>query len=194
MIPTCHRQVEIASRSDVGRVRSANQDACAALENADGYRLLVVADGMGGHRGGETASRLAVETLHAAFERDFGDPDTFLLRAFRAANDEIYRMGSSDPGLHGMGTTGVALLIGPAENGWVAHVGDSRVYRLRDGRFEAITADHSWIGEEVRRGRISVENAAQHPMKNVLLRSNSGATVGRSAAMKSPLPVPPAID
>ncbi len=171
MIPTCRRSVEIASRSDVGRVRSANQDACAEFENADGYRLLVVADGMGGHLGGETASRLAVETIHAVFEREIGDPDTFLVRALRAANDAIYRMGHSDPALHGMGTTGVALLIGPAETGWVAHVGDSRAYRLRDGRLAAITEDHSWVGEEMRRGRISAEDAAQHPLKNVLLRS-----------------------
>jgi len=165
------RQFQIASRSDVGRVRSANQDACAEFENAEGYRLLVVADGMGGHRGGETASRLAVEAIGRVFECDFGEADTLLARAFRAANDEIHRAGVSDPELRGMGTTGVAILIGPRDEGWVAHVGDSRAYRLRDGRFEQITDDHSWVCEELRQGRITAAEASEHPMKNVLLRS-----------------------
>jgi protein phosphatase len=155
----------------VGRVRSANQDVCGEFENARGYRLLVVADGMGGHSGGETASRLALETIGRIFEDDFGEPDTLLERAFRAANDEIHRVGASDPALHGMGTTGVAILIGPLDEGWVAHVGDSRAYRLRDGRFDQITEDHSWVGEAARSGRISADEAREHPMKNVLLRS-----------------------
>jgi protein phosphatase len=165
------RQIQTASRSDVGRVRSANQDVCGEFENAEGYRLLVVADGMGGHRGGETASRLALETIGSVFDRDFGSAETLLGRAFRAANDEIHRVGASDPSLHGMGTTGVAILIGPSDEGWVAHVGDSRAYRLRDGRLDQITEDHSWVFEEVRQGRITAEEASGHPMKNVLLRS-----------------------
>ena len=171
MNPTRSRQVQIASRSDVGRVRSVNQDVCGTFENAEGYRLLVVADGMGGHRGGETASRLALECIGRVFDRDFGEPDSLLARAFRAANDEIHRVGASDPSLHGMGTTGVAILIGPRDEGCVAHIGDSRAYRLRDGRFDQITEDHSWVCEEVRHGRISADEAREHPMKNVLLRS-----------------------
>jgi protein phosphatase len=165
------RQVQVASRSDVGRVRSINQDVCGQFENADGYQLLVVADGMGGHQGGEPASRLALETIGAVFERDFGAAETLLVRAFRAANDEIHRVGASDPALLGMGTTGVAILLGPSDAGWVAHVGDSRAYRLRDGHFDQITDDHSWVGEEVRQGRISTEEASVHPRRNVLLRS-----------------------
>ena len=102
------RRVQIASQSDVGRVRSVNQDVCGQFENLEGYRLLVVADGMGGHAGGETASQLALETIGQVFERDFGEPDTLLARALRAANDEIHRVGALDPALHGMGTTGVA--------------------------------------------------------------------------------------
>jgi protein phosphatase len=155
----------------VGRVRSVNQDVCGEFENTEGYHLLVVADGMGGHRGGETASRLALETIGRVFDRDFGDAETLLARAFRAANDEIHRVGASDPSLRGMGTTGVAILIGPLDAGWVAHVGDSRAYRLRDGRFDQITEDHSWVGEEIRKGLISADEASAHPMKNVLLRS-----------------------
>ena len=165
------RRIQIASQSDVGRVRSVNQDVCGDFENLEGYRLLVVADGMGGHAGGETASRLALETIGQVFERDFGEPDTLLARAFRAANDEIHRVGALDPALHGMGTTGVAILIGPQDEGWVAHIGDSRAYQLRDGRFDQLTDDHSWVCEEIRNGRISTDEAREHPMKNVLLRS-----------------------
>jgi len=157
-------------------VRSTNQDACGEFENADGYRMLVVADGMGGHAGGETASRLALECIGRVFELDFGEPQTLLSRAFRAANDEVHRTGNADPALHGMGTTGVALLIGPRDEGWVAHVGDSRAYRLRDGRLDRITEDHSWVGEAVRSGRLDAEQAREHPMRNVLLRSIGVAT------------------
>ncbi len=109
------RQARIASQSDVGRVRSVNQDVCGEFENAEGYRLLVLADGMGGHSGGETASQLALETIGSVFDHDFREPDTLLARAFRAANDKIHQIGTSDPTLHGMGTTGVAILIGPRE-------------------------------------------------------------------------------
>jgi protein phosphatase len=183
MNPTRSRQIQIASRSDVGRVRSANQDVCGEFENAEGYRLLVVADGMGGHQGGETASRLALEIIGRVFDRDFGAADTLLVRAFRSASDEIHRVGASDPALRGMGTTGVAILIGPRDEGWVAHVGDSRAYRLRDGRLEQITEDHSWVCEEVRQGRITADEAREHPMKNVLLRSiGTGPDIDVSAS------------
>jgi protein phosphatase len=155
----------------VGRVRSVNQDVCGEFENSEGYRLLVVADGMGGHSGGETASQLALETIGSVFDHDFREPDTLLARAFRAANDEIHRAGASDPALHGMGTTGVAILIGPRDEGWVAHIGDSRAYRLRDGRFDQLTEDHSWIYDEIRHGSLTADEAREHPMKNVLLRS-----------------------
>jgi serine/threonine protein phosphatase PrpC len=171
MSPNSSRQIQTSSKSDVGRVRSANQDVCGEFTNSAGYHLLVVADGMGGHRGGETASRLALDTIRESFESDFGDPETFLERAFRSANGAVHRTGSADPDLHGMGTTGVALLIGPRDKAWVAHVGDSRAYRLRGSDFEPITDDHSWVREEVRQGRLSAEDAAHHSMKNVLLRS-----------------------
>ena len=166
----------------MGRVRSVNQDVYGDFENADGYRLLVVADGMGGHAGGETASRLALETVERIFARDFGEPDTLLARAFRAANDEIRRVGASDPALRGMGTTAVALLIGPLDEAWVAHVGDSRAYRLREGRFDRITEDHSWVREAIRLGEITADEAREHPMKNVLLRS-IGTTPGVEASI-----------
>jgi len=171
MTPDRARHVETASLSDVGRVRSANQDVCGEFENENGYRMLVVADGMGGHSGGETASRLALETIGQIFGSGFDDPDVMLDRAFQAANERIHQIGSTDPTLHNMGTTGVAVLLGPENTGWVAHIGDSRAYRLRDGRFDQITEDHSWVSEEVRHGRITDDEAKTHSMRNVLLRS-----------------------
>jgi serine/threonine protein phosphatase PrpC len=165
------RRIHSASLSDVGRVRSSNQDTCAEFENEDGYRMLVVADGMGGHSGGATASKLALETIGQRFESGFDDPKAMLEHAFHAANEKIHQIGSTDPTLHNMGTTGVAVLLGPENTGWVAHIGDSRAYRLRGGRLDQITADHSWVSEEVRRGQITAEEAKSHTMRNVLLRS-----------------------
>lgn len=164
------QETRTASLSDVGRVREMNQDVCGEFSNED-YRFLVVADGMGGHSGGETASRMALETLGAAFEAGFDDPETMLRDGFAAANDQIHQAGAEDTALNGMGTTGVALLLGPNGTGWVAHVGDSRAYQMRGNQFKQITEDHSWIYQEVRNKRVSPEEAATHPMKNVLLRS-----------------------
>jgi protein phosphatase len=133
--------------------------------------MLVVADGMGGHSGGATASKLALEIIGQIFESGFDDSKAMLEHAFHAANEKIHQIGSTDPTLHNMGTTGVAVLLGPENTGWVAHIGDSRAYRLRGGRLDQITADHSWVSEEVRRGQITAEDAKSHTMRNVLLRS-----------------------
>jgi protein phosphatase len=165
------RRIHSASLSDVGRVRSSNQDTCAEFENENGDRMLVVADGMGGHSGGATASRLALETIGQLFENDFDDSKAMLERAFQAANEKIHQIGSTDPTLHNMGTTGVAVLLGTGNTGWVAHIGDSRAYRSRAGVLDQITQDHSWVSEEVRCGRITAEEAKTHTMRNVLLRS-----------------------
>ena len=164
------RDAKTASLSHVGRVREMNQDVCGEFSSST-HRLLVVADGMGGHSGGETASRLALETIGATFDAGFDDPVQMLTDAFHAANREIHRLGSEDATLHGMGTTGVALLLGPGRRAWVAHVGDSRAYQLSGGQLRQITEDHSWVSQEVRNHRIAASEADTHPMKNVLLRS-----------------------
>ncbi len=165
------REVRSAFVTDVGRVRSANQDACAEVLGAAGTRLLVVADGMGGHAGGEVASRIAIEAIGEWFENGGGGNGEMLREAFEAANERVFRMGSDAPHLRGMGTTGVALLLGPGAAAWVAHVGDSRAYRLREGRMEVLTEDHSWVGEEVRNHRLTPEEAEVHPRRSALLRS-----------------------
>jgi serine/threonine protein phosphatase PrpC len=123
--------VDAASSSDVGLVRSVNQDAFGEFEDGRGSRLLVVADGMGGHQGGETASRLAVEAIGDVFTRSKGTLEERMGRAIEMANERVYQSASADSALAGMGTTVVAFSLGEGGEAWVAHVGDSRLYRLR---------------------------------------------------------------
>jgi protein phosphatase len=163
-------RITTASISDVGIVRSHNEDYCAEFER-NGRTLLVVADGMGGHKGGATASRVAVESIGEVFHDSQSDPSTLLVEALVSANERIFSMSQETDELRGMGTTAVALLLGPGDSAWVGHVGDSRAYRVRDGRIEALTADHSVVAEMERRGLITREEANVHPRRNEILRS-----------------------
>jgi len=163
--------IDLASYSDVGRVRSVNQDRFAEFENGRGNRLLVVADGMGGHRGGETASRLAVEAIGDVFARSEETLEKMMRTAIETANERVYSCAREDPNLTGMGTTVVALGLGEGGEAWVAHVGDSRLYLLRNGRLDALTADHSVVAQMQQEGFISAEEAQTHPRRNELTRS-----------------------
>ena len=133
--------------------------------------VFVVADGMGGHRGGEIASRIAVRTILAFYTADSsGDRSQALARAFYEANQTIIQEAVSDSTLFGMGTTCTALAI-QAGRAYLAHVGDSRCYMLRKGKIRQVTSDHSIVGEMVRSGIISDEDARTHPKRNVITRS-----------------------
>lgn len=163
--------VRVAQRSDVGRVRAENQDH-SAIQTAGGHRaLLIVADGMGGHRGGATASRLATQTLIERLDGlDPADPSAALREAFVAANETILQQSQQSVDLRGMGTTCSAMLILDGR-AWIGHVGDSRIYRVRDGVAEQLTADHSLVASMVREGLLSQHEADVHPRRNVLQRS-----------------------
>jgi protein phosphatase len=163
--------IETAARTDVGRQRATNQDACACGVSPSGARLLVVADGMGGHAGGATASRLAVETVERLVGSSTEAPDAMLRHALEEANRCIYERSREDASVAGMGTTGVALLIGADGTSYVANVGDSRAYRLRDRELEQLTVDHSLVAELQRRGMLSEAQARVHPRRNEVLRS-----------------------
>ena len=165
------RGIETASLTDVGMRRASNQDAFGGLVAASGARLLIVADGMGGHAGGATASRVAIETIEEVVGRSTDAPETVLRMALEAANRRVHEEAQKDASLSGMGTTGVALLFQPDGSAWVAHVGDSRAYRLRDGSLEQLTPDHSLVAELERRGMITAEEAQVHPRRNEVLRS-----------------------
>jgi protein phosphatase len=159
-----------AGRTDVGRVREANEDFLADFERPSGHRLLVVADGMGGHRGGATASRLCVETLGESFRRSSDEPEVLLREALGAANERIQHEARNDMELSGMGTTAVALLLTPEAEAWVAHLGDSRAYLLRDGVLRRLTDDHTVVAAMIQRGVLDPGAAETHPRRHELVR------------------------
>ncbi|MFG2088823.1 MULTISPECIES: Stp1/IreP family PP2C-type Ser/Thr phosphatase [unclassified Spirillospora] len=161
--------IRYAARSDVGMLREGNEDSAYA-----GSHLLAVADGMGGHVGGEIASAAAIEALRA-LDKDL--PATELLAALehtvKAANDNLHRIVESDPALQGMGTTLTAMLWAGNQVALV-HIGDSRAYLLRDGSLFQITHDHTLVQSLVDEGRISPDEAASHPQRSLLLRALDG--------------------
>lgn len=145
-----------------GRVRAANQDSVYAQAP-----LFVVADGMGGHRAGETASRLTVESLSTS---TFDDLDGFV-EAVREANRFVHGQAADDSDLQGMGTTVTAMRIAGAHEAALVNVGDSRAYRMRGDVFERLTDDHSYVGALLREGSISEQEAELHPYRNMLTRA-----------------------
>lgn len=153
-----------AARSDVGRVRSKNDDSAYA-----GRHLVVLADGMGGHVGGDVASASAVLDLAPLDATGYDDPATVLPDEIQNANLILNELVHANPKLAGMGTTCTAGLLA-GETLYMAHIGDSRAYRLRDGEFEQITRDHTFVQRLVDEGRLSPEEAEHHPNKNVLMR------------------------
>lgn len=165
---------EVTSASDVGRVRTHNEDA-VRVDAARG--LVLVADGMGGHAAGEVASRLAVDTTHEALAgaADRGVRgealEAELTAAVAAAGTAITRRAEAEPGCRGMGTTLLACVLDPAGLFRLAHIGDSRGYLLRDGALQQLTRDHTWVQREVDAGRLSAARARRHPLSNVITRA-----------------------
>ena len=156
-----------AARSDVGLVRQNNQDSGYA-----GPHLLVVADGMGGHAGGDVASSLAIGELAPLDGESHGSDDALahLERAVRAAHAELLARVEEEPQLAGMGTT-VTALLRAGNRLALAHIGDSRAYLLRDGALTQLTHDHTLVQSLVDEGRITVDEAADHPRRSVLVRT-----------------------
>jgi serine/threonine protein phosphatase PrpC len=166
--------IEVSVQSDIGCLRQNNEDSVGYWEPEDDQqflrkgRLAVVADGMGGYEGGQEASRLAVETLVEVY-RDFGgdDPQAALVEALRAAHEQIREYSFAHPGLRGMGTTCTAAAI-VQDSLYYVHVGDTRLYLIRDGQIRRVTRDHSYVGRLVESGMISPEEAENHPQRNIL--------------------------
>ena len=157
-------ELKAGHRTDTGRVRVVNQDNFIAVRS-----LFAVADGMGGHAGGEVASRIAVEAVGSASLTTVQD----LIEAVQVANAEIYHQSVTVTELHGMGTTfcGLALLRdGDHEEMVVVNVGDSRVYVLQDGKLLQITRDHSFVEDLVAAGEITHEEARHHPRRHIVTR------------------------
>jgi PPM family protein phosphatase len=162
----------IAGATHVGVVRRINQDAFGRFDDPGrGEILLVVADGLGGHRGGEVASRMAVDLVGQLVRAGVEAPAIRLTRAIEEANRQIHDAARVDYTLEGMGTTVVCLLLTHDGASHVAHVGDSRLYRLRSGDFEALTEDHSLVATLVREGVLQPDEARTDPRKNQILRA-----------------------
>jgi PPM family protein phosphatase len=177
-------RLEIGSRTDVGRVRKNNEDACRTLSPLN---LFIISDGMGGQSHGETASAIAADTITAQCSktsasdeasppsddiqtRDYSEKTKRLASAVRLANRNIYRAALNDLQFRGMGATVVAAWVEGSSLSLV-HVGDSRAYLFRGGVLQCLTADHTLVAEQVRRGLIAPEQAHLSKMQNVLIRA-----------------------
>lgn len=175
-------RIEVAGQTDVGRKRAHNEDNFAILGD---FGLYIVADGMGGHASGEVASQLAVDTMREFFSATADDPDRTwpykmdrsrayeenrLITAIKLSNLRIYEAAKNNPKQKGMGTTIVALFV-TGEGVYTAHVGDSRVYRFRDGAMEQLTEDHSLLNDYMKMKKLSEEEVANFPHKNVIVRA-----------------------
>ncbi|MGC0239222.1 PP2C family protein-serine/threonine phosphatase [Arthrobacter sp. SD76] len=160
-----HLIMRFAARSDVGRIRSKNDDSAYA-----GRHLAVVADGMGGHAGGDVASAATVLDMIHLDRPDYdGDAGTILADEIQTANSLLSELVHINPKLAGMGTTVTALLLAEGKLHF-AHIGDSRAYRLRDGEFKQVSVDHTFVQRLIDEGRLKPEEAESHPHKNVLMR------------------------
>jgi PPM family protein phosphatase len=158
------RVAEQYAGTDTGRQRRANEDSHLARAP-----LFVVADGMGGAQAGEVASRIAVESFEGGLQAT-GEPEAALAQLAREANTRIHELSHSHAEQAGMGTTLTAFYVGEREVS-IAHVGDSRAYRLRDAELTRLTDDHSLVDELLRQGRLTPEEALEHPQRSVITRA-----------------------
>jgi len=174
--------VQVAGETDVGQKRNHNEDTFSINESEC---LFVVCDGMGGHASGEVASQMAVETIKTFFKDTRDDPEVTwpykmdrsrqyeenrLTTAIKFANVRIFEAAKKEPKYHGMGTTITALYF--IEDGmYRAHVGDSRIYRLREDEYEQISEDHSLLNDYIKMKKLTPEEIANFPHKNVIVRA-----------------------
>ncbi len=167
--------MKIAAITDIGSCRQENQDNYCAQQLAGGTAWGIVCDGMGGVNGGRIAAHIATDTMQQYFARQMralqpGGEKSFIMRGFDITNRAVYEKATSDPEMMGMGTTGVCAYA----SGGLAHVvhaGDSRAYLFHEGELRQITRDHSMVQQLVDSGKITREQAAQHPKKNLITRA-----------------------
>ena len=165
------------AKSDIGKVRDMNQDSFYISKPEDKVQLFIVADGMGGYKGGEVASKLAVETSKNYILNNFDNIEhdresilNLIKSAIECANLVVYEKSKEIPELENMGTTLDICLVIPNKV-YIGHVGDSRVYRKRKDFFRKLTTDHSYVQKLVSDGTITKEEAYNHPKKNMLIKA-----------------------
>jgi serine/threonine protein phosphatase PrpC len=168
--------MDIGSATDVGRVREMNEDSLLVVElrgPRQGQTVVAVADGMGGHNAGEVASALAVESVRRAIEDANAEDsyDDLLVRAISEGNQNIWSAAAEDSAKDGMGTTFVCALVDADGQAVIANVGDSRAYAYVGGQVYLVTADHTWVNEQVLAGVMSQREARVSPFRNLLTRT-----------------------
>jgi serine/threonine protein phosphatase PrpC len=169
--------VTSAARTDVGRERDENQDAWGSVANAD-QDVFIVCDGLGGYRGGATASKLAVEVIKQGFQAPADDIRTALQDVLVAANKHIFESANAEAQLHKMATTAVVIVVDRTTmTAHLAHVGDSRAYLIRGKLVKQITRDHTMVQRLVDEGVLEPEAAKNHPHSNVISRSVGGSAL-----------------
>lgn len=170
------KTITFASKTDIGMMRGENQDALGKFPSGNldlsvpKGQLFIIADGMGGHAGGSEASKLAVKTIGQTYFSSKGTIPESLKQAFRSANRAIYDFSINNPQFIGMGTTCIALVF-HSDAASIAHIGDSRLYRISKNKIEQLTSDHSKVAEMVRRGIITSDEARSHPERSMLYRA-----------------------
>lgn len=166
--------MKIAFKTDIGKAREENQDYVGVFKNLDKLTFAIVADGIGGHQGGDVASSMAVSHIGRHFEETSFDTPLmavqWLSSEVRDENAQIIAKAEQFTDLHGMGTTLVAAIIFDDQM-IVANIGDSRGYLNRDGKLSQLTEDHSLVNELVKRGAITEDEARTHPQKNIITRT-----------------------
>lgn len=164
-----------AGRTDIGRIRSVNEDRAFVLPESNGLVVAVVADGMGGHQAGDIASQMAIEKIQEELSRlphtsSLEERQDAVKIAVEAANEHVYRHAAEREQFHGMGTT-VVVAVATADQLVIGHIGDSRAYLADGERLAQLTEDHSLVNELVRSGQLTREEANNHPRRNVLTRA-----------------------
>lgn len=168
--------MEVFLKSDIGLVRSTNQDACTGGVFSGDAAWAVVCDGMGGANGGNIASSVAVKEISRRLKRGYRDNLNddeivdLLTEIVQKANNKLYKIQKNDSELRGMGTT-VELVLVKSNKVHVVHAGDSRVYSIRGRKIKQLTIDHSVVQEMVTKGEITKEQAMTHPNKNIITRA-----------------------
>lgn len=163
--------------TDIGKMRDMNQDNYYISGNQDKFKLYIVADGMGGYKGGEIASALAIASAKSYIENNFEDIEhdktniqKLIKSAIEYANMIVYEKSKETPELTGMGTT-LEICLVYSNRVYIGHVGDSRIYRIRKNFIRKLTTDHSYVEKLVKDGTITREEAIKHPKKNMLMKA-----------------------
>lgn len=169
--------MEAFASTDIGKVRDMNQDSYYISDENDEIKLYIVADGMGGYKGGEIASKLAIESAKNYIRNNFEEIKKekelileLIKNAIEYANMVVYEKSKEIEELNGMGTT-IDVCLVYSNKVYIGHIGDSRVYRLRKEFFRKLTVDHSYVEQLVKEGNITKEEAYNHPKKNMLTKA-----------------------